>query len=289
MTRVVVFGAGGRVGSRLELSVPSELDGKFLTRAECDITNAGAVLDAIEAVRPEVVINAAAYTAVDDAESDPGRAFAVNAEGPRNVAAAAASVNARMIHISTDYVFDGETQSPYTPEDRANPLNVYGKSKLEGEVAVRESNPRSLVIRTSWLYDTEGRNFLRAVLGRMMSGQPLRVVDDQVGSPTSAAGLARIVWICATHPEIEGIHHWAGLGRASWYEFAVAIQELAISFGLVKSAVAIEPVTSAEYGTPARRPPFSVLDSSALSKALGRSPDPWREALADSLSQVTHA
>ena len=289
MTRVLVFGAGGRVGNRLALSVPGEIAGKFLTRSECDITSAGAVQDAVEASRPDVVINAAAYTAVDDAESDPSRAFAVNAEGPRNVAAAAASVKARIIHISTDYVFDGETRLPYTPEDHPNPLNVYGKSKREGEIAVRDSNARSLVIRTSWLYDTEGRNFLRAVLERMMKGQPLRVVADQVGSPTSAAGLARIVWVCATHPEIEGIHHWAGLGRASWHEFAVAIQELAISFGLVKSAVMIEPVTSAEYGTPARRPRFSVLDSSALSKALGRSPDPWREALADSLSQVTHA
>lgn len=289
MTKILVFGAGGRVGNRLALSVPAEIDGKFLTRAECDITDAQAVKFAIEAARPQVIINAAAYTAVDDAESDPARAFAVNGAGPRNVATAAASVKARVIHISTDYVFDGETSSPYRPQDKPKPLNVYGKSKLEGEIAVRDCSPRSLVIRTSWLYDTEGRNFLRAVLDRMIGGQPLRVVADQIGSPTSAAGLARTIWVCATRPDIEGIHHWAGLGRASWHEFAVAIQEIAVSLGVVKTSVPIAAVSSAEYGTPARRPQFSVLDSSALAAALGRAPAPWREALAESLGQETRA
>ena len=260
-----------------------QLDPVALDRAEADITDGRAVDAAIARVRPHIVINAAAYTAVDKAESEPDVAMRVNADGAENVARAAANHDACVVHVSTDYVFDGNADEPYQPEDATNPVGVYAQSKFAGEEAVRLANPRHAVIRTSWVFSHRGRNFVRTMLERASAG-PLRVVNDQFGRPTSAGDLADALLAAGTRVEKEdglrGTWHFANKGVTSWFDFARTIFEMK---GL---SPALEPIATQDYPTEARRPAFSVLDTSAFESTFGMHPRPWRDALFETLERM---
>jgi dTDP-4-dehydrorhamnose reductase len=226
---------------------------------------------------------------VDNAESASDLAHAVNGTGAGNVARAAEDGGARTIHISTDYVFDGTSHEPYRAESAPNPINVYGASKLAGEQEVQRSSSNFLIIRSSWLYAARGKNFLNTVLSALRESRPLRVVNDQIGVPTAARSLALATWACAQRSELRGIHHWVDGDPASWYDFAVAIQEIAVQQGHVGNPTPIAAVTSEEYRLPARRPRYSVLDSRSLSRGIGLQPRPWRTWLAETLREVDRA
>jgi dTDP-4-dehydrorhamnose reductase len=278
--KVLVTGAQGQVGRGLMASVPAGVTTVGLTRAELDIGDADAVQRAVEVHRPDVVINAAAYTAVDRAESEPDLARRVNGLGPRHLARAAAAVSARLVHISTDFVFDGRAGTPYAPDAPTAPLGVYGQTKLEGEQAVRELLPQaSLVLRTAWVYAAQGSNFLRTMLRVMSEKRQVRVVADQVGTPTAADSLAIVLWGLASRPELTGLHHFTDAGVASWYDFAVAIAEEATALHLLPPGVQVTAIGTTDYPTPARRPGYSVLDKRSLLAVLPLEHHHWRVSL----------
>lgn len=286
--RTVILGAAGQLGRELQATAPPGSVITALSHAELDVTDERQVRDHILAHPPTLVINAAAYTAVDAAESDSARAFAVNAQGAANVAKAAKDVRARLVHISTDYVFDGSRRIPYPPEAEPNPLNVYGASKLEGERRVAEVlEGQELILRASWLYSRFGRNFVKTMLRLFGERDQIPVVADQVGVPTWGKSLAAVVWAAGAARHLHGIYHWADGGVASWYEFAVAIYEEAGALNLVDRAVEIRPVRTDEYRAAARRPPYSVLDTGRTMVELGMRQEHWRRALRQMLGETT--
>ncbi len=258
--KVLVVGAGGQLGQELQRTVPPDVVCVPMTRAQLDIADASVVAKCLAAVTPQVVVNAAAYTAVDKAESEPEAAHRANAEGPRMLAQACAQQGVRLIHISTDFVFDGTSSQPYRPETPTAPLGEYGRSKRDGELAVQSAQPEALILRTGWVYSSFGNNFVKTMLRLMGERDELAVVTDQVGTPTWAHGLAAAVWAAAARPQLRGIYHWSDAGVCSWYDFAVAICEEALTLGLLSRAVKIRPIPAAEYPTPAQRPAYSVLD-----------------------------
>jgi dTDP-4-dehydrorhamnose reductase len=270
--RIFLTGASGQLGLALqrvlvdhELTAPPE--------AEADITQA-AIVDRIAGSRPDVVIHAAAYTDVDGAEADPDRAYAVNADGSRRVAQAAAKAGARLIAISTDYVYDGGKTMPYREDDPVAPLGVYGASKLAGERDTLAAKPDAVILRTAWLYG-DGKNFVRTILRLAAERDELRIVSDQIGSPTWAEDLARVVR-ALLDVRAAGIYHAVNSGSCSWHEFAGTILRLA---GRERRII---PISTAELARPAKRPAHSVLDCSKLA-ALGIRMRPWQDALADYL------
>ncbi|MDJ0879104.1 MAG: dTDP-4-dehydrorhamnose reductase [Halieaceae bacterium] len=278
--KTLILGAGGQLGRELQLSCPAGIDMVAATRGELDISRQEAVLAYVADCQPDVIINAAAYTAVDGAESKPDLALEINAEGPGYLALAAARCGARLLHVSTDFVFDGSATEPYDPRSETRPLGAYGHSKLAGECRVREILPtQSLVLRTAWVYSRFGQNFVNTMLRLMAERDRLRVVDDQVGAPTWAAGLAKVLWSLLEHPEASGIYHWTDAGRCSWYAFACEIQARALALGLLDSEIPIEPIPTSEYPTPAERPAFSVLDLGATEALLGRQSTSWQDQL----------
>lgn len=284
--KVLVTGAGGQVGRMLLETKPAEVEAVPGTHAELDIGAADAVREWVGRHRPAVIINAAAYTAVDKAESERDCARRINAEGPAHLAAAARECGARLIHISTDFVFDGAASVPYGPDSATHPLSVYGTTKRDGERAVLEALPqRSTIVRTAWVYAASGANFVRTMLRVMRANGAVRVVADQVGTPTAARYLAETLWRIAGNPEIGGIHHWTDAGAASWYDFAVAVAEEGAELGLVPPEVAVTPITTADYPTPARRPSYSVLDKRSLA-AYGLTPIHWRKRLRAVLKEI---
>lgn len=275
--KTLVLGSNGQLGQALADNVPDGAKYTGLDLPELDITNAGALLAICRRAKPDVIINAAAYTAVDQAESETELAIAVNVEGPRNVAEAARDVGARLIHISTDFVFDGEASVPYKADAPTNPLSVYGRTKRDGELAVLEAAPdTTAVVRTAWLYSKTGSNFVKTMLRLMNERDELSVVADQRGTPTWANSLAAAVWAFARAPELCGIFHWTDGGETSWYEFALAIQDEALSLGLLDKSIPIHAITTAEYPTAAARPRYSMLDCSTTCEVLGLHPKPWR-------------
>ena len=275
--KTLVLGSNGQLGQALADTRPDGTNIVGLDLPELDITSAEALFKVCRKTKPDVIINAAAYTAVDNAESEPELASAVNVEGPRNIAAAALEIGARMIHISTDFVFDGEASAPYKPDATTNPASVYGRTKREGELAVLETMPENaVVVRTAWLYSKTGANFVKTMLRLMGERDELGVVADQRGTPTWANSLAEAVWALATTADLNGIYHWTDAGECSWHEFAVAIQDEARSLHLLDRAVPIHAITTDQYPTAAKRPPYSVLDCSATVAALGLHPAPWR-------------
>ena len=232
--KVLVTGAQGQVGRCLLASVPQGVTVVGLTRADLDVGDAEAVARAIQAHAPTVIINAAAYTAVDRAETEVAAARRVNGAGPRHLARAAGACGARLVHISTDFVFDGRASVPYAPDAATAPLGAYGLTKLEGEQAVRELLPHaSVVLRTAWVYAAQGANFLRTMLRVMGEKGQVRVVADQVGTPTAADSLAEVLWALAGRPDVTGLQHFTDAGVASWYDFAVAIAEESAARGLL--------------------------------------------------------
>jgi dTDP-4-dehydrorhamnose reductase len=277
--KVLVTGSGGQVGRALLAGVPVGTVAEGLARKDLDITDERAVVDCLQRLRPDVVVNAAAYTAVDRAETEADLARRGNAQGPRNIAVAARGIGARLIHISTDFVFDGRSSVPYTPDAATNPLSVYGKTKRAGEEAVLQTLPDScVVLRTAWVYAAKGSNFLLTMLRIMAAKGAVNVVADQVGTPTSAHSVADAIWKIVQQPGVNGVHHWTDAGVASWYDFAVAIAEEAAQRGLLPPTVTVTPIATEEYPTPAHRPRYSVLDKRSL-RPFGFAPVHWRQNL----------
>jgi dTDP-4-dehydrorhamnose reductase len=283
--KALITGAGGQLARQCIAIAPAGVELKAVARSECDITDRRAVERLFDSFGPDVVINAAAYTAVDAAEDAPELAYLVNATGAENVARAAELAGARLIQISTDYVFDGSRSTPYTPDAPTNPLNVYGASKLEGETLAIAANASALVIRAGWVYSDYGKNFLVSIMRALTKASPLRVVHDQLGCPTSARELATVIWKAA-NVEISGVYHWASLGSASWYEFAVEIASLARQFGILEITPPIVGVTTEEYGSRARRPRYSVLDITDLSIRIGETAVAWQSSLAETVKRL---
>jgi len=287
--KVLIAGAAGQVGRALVDSAPTPIEVVKCSHQNLDVADERAVLSCIRLHAPDVIVNAAAYTAVDRAESEPELARRVNSDGPRYLALAAREVGARLVHVSTDFVFDGASSIPYPPEAPTNPLNVYGVTKRAGEEAVLEVLPgRSVVLRTSWLYAAEGSNFVRTMLRLMCAHGAVRVVADQVGTPTAARSVAQAIWKITERPSVTGIHHWSDAGVASWYDFAVAIADIAELRGLLASAITVTPISTEEYPTPARRPRYSVLDKRSLA-VLGIAPVHWRRHLQSVLGELGRA
>lgn len=278
--KVLITGATGQLGQELQRSAPPGCELLAVDSRTLDISQPDAIRHTVAAFRPTLIVNAAAYTAVDKAESEPERAFAVNAQGAGYLADVAARTGARLIHVSTDFVFDGTRSSPYQPDDQPNPLGVYGASKWEGEKRVNQiTGGQALILRTAWVYSAFGANFVKTMLRLMRERDNLGVVADQIGTPTWARTLAGAVWAAAVRPELRGIYHWTDAGAASWYDFAVAIQEEARALGLLDRAAAVRPIRTADYPTPARRPAYSVLDKSKSWTDLEVSPIHWRTGL----------
>ena len=256
-----------------------------LSRTELDITDHALVSTVIRQLRPRAVLNLAAYTAVDRAESEPDCAMAVNEKGAASLAAATLEVGARMIHVSTDYVFDGSSQRPYRPDDRANPINVYGRTKWLGEEAIRARLEDHVIIRTSWLFAPWGNNFVRMIVERPRDKKPLHVVADQCGRPTAAVDLASVLLDLAEQPEVRGTVHFANAGPITWHGFAEAIVGMLGELGAADIPKVI-PVSTADRPTPAVRPPYSVLDTDAFTAATGIIPRSWRAGLAETLAEL---
>jgi dTDP-4-dehydrorhamnose reductase len=285
--KLLVLGAGGQVGTELRRAkLPHGMTLAALDRAALDITDRTAIVAAIRRERPDVVANAAAYTAVDKAESDAEAAFTVNAIAPGEISAVCAEAGTPLIHISTDYVYDGSKSGPYVEGDPINPLGVYGRSKAAGDAAVAAALAEHVILRTAWVYSAHGGNFVKTML-RLASERPsLRVVADQHGSPTSAADIAAaIVAIAARIGAGEGrwgVFHFTGAGTTTWHGFAEAILAMA------GKQVPVAAITTADYPTPARRPANSVLDCSKVAAAYGVTARPWREALADVIAELSN-
>jgi dTDP-4-dehydrorhamnose reductase len=291
--KVLLTGAAGQLGQALIQAKPAEVELIACSRAELDLADPQACGAAVRLHRPEWVLNAGAYTAVDRAEQEPELAQAVNAGAPAAFAEALVATGGRLLQVSTDFVFNGAQGSPYRPDQRRDPLGVYGASKAAGEVAALQL-AGARVLRTSWVYGPVGQNFCRTMLRLHRERPQIGVVADQVGCPTSTHTLAAACWRAiglgapagADQPRIL---HWSDAGAASWYDFAVAIGELGVAAGLLERAASVRPLTSAEYPTPAQRPSYSLLDCSASRAALGLEPQHWRAALAQVLGVVLAA
>ena len=266
---IAVAGARGMLGRELLGMLGGTATG--LTRDEMDITSLDSVRKAMMSLRPAVVVNTIAYTNVDGCESNRQQAFRVNGEGVKNLAAATAEIGARLVHISSDYVFDGKKESPYLEDDPVNPLSVYGESKLAGEESAR-LNPDHLIIRTQWLYGLHGKNFVETMLRLSAEKEELAVVDDQVGSPTWTFDLSLAVKALIDNGST-GTYHAVNSGRCSWFDFAAAI------FAEKGITTRLKRISSAELDRPARRPQFSVLDCGKLLRDAGMQMEDWRDAL----------
>ncbi len=284
--RVLVLGGGGQVASAVVAAALPQHQVVAKARAELDIGDEGAVKHALAETGAEWVVNAAAYTAVDLAEDQPAQAIAVNDTAVGVLAAAASEAGCRLLHLSTDFVFDGKSNRAYLPVDQTNPLSVYGMSKLGGERHVLNGPGAGIVLRTAWVYAAAGRNFVLTMLRLMREKEQVSVVCDQIGTPTWAAGIAAAIWGFIETGAPGGVYHWTDLGVASWYDFAVAIQDEAFARGLLSRAVPVIPIPSTAYPTRARRPAFSVLDTGstrALIQAPGRH---WRHNLRTMLDEL---
>jgi dTDP-4-dehydrorhamnose reductase len=288
---VLVTGAGGQLATELVRTAPAHVRVTALSAVHLDVTDAARVDAEVAACRPAIVINAAAYTAVDLAERDPETADRVNHHAVRVLAESCAAAGARLVHVSTDYVFDGRAHRPYRIDDATNPLSVYGRSKRDGEVAALRASSDALVVRTAWLYAAHGRNFMHTMIRLMRERDEVRVVADQIGTPTTARGLAQALWalgVCGA----SGIHHWTDAGVASWYDFAVAIREEAAAAGLGTGRARVTPIRTEDYPTPAARPAMGVLSKDATWAVLGGAGAHWRDGLRETIREVaaaTHA
>jgi dTDP-4-dehydrorhamnose reductase len=276
--RILLTGAEGLLARALRAQQESWAKVIPLTRPDLDITNRDAVAAAVRQHRPDVVLNCAAFSLVDAAESDPVRAYAVNAVGPLWLAEACAATSARLVHISTDYVFDGASRRPYREDDAVGPLNVYGRSKLASELAVRDALPTSLIVRTQWLFGAGGRSFITSILARARAGEALRVVNDQTGSPTFAPDLAAAL-LSLIRNEASGIVHVSNRGAATWYDVAIAA---CADAGVHAS---IEPCSTAEFPRPATRPVYSVLDNGRFQQLTGRPMRDWQAGVREFLAE----
>ena len=273
--RILITGANGQLGGALQRTAPAWAEINAIDVEDCDLTDIPMLGARLTVEAPELIINAAAYTAVDRAEGDEDLARAINADAVAAMVAAMAATGGKVVHISTDFVFDGEASAAYAPSAARNPLSAYGRTKAEGEDHLR---PQDLLLRTAWVYEAGGANFVRTMIRLMNERDELAVVADQIGAPTWATGLARTIWALVEKGATGTFHH-CDAGVASWHEFACAIAEEAHALGLVPRIPVIRAITAAEYPTPARRPAFSLLDCSATRALLGDGEVPWRDNL----------
>jgi len=287
--RLLVAGASGQLAHAL-VQRSRQLAGVTviaLGRPQLDLLDPASISHALDATRPDVVINAAAYTAVDKAESDAAAAFALNRDGAGALAAAAGAVGCPIIHVSTDYVFDGNKAGAYVEDDATNPMGVYGRSKLEGEAAVAAANARHVILRTAWVYSAHGHNFLKTMLRLARERPELRVVADQLGNPTFAPHLADAILAIAAQigsARLWGVYHATATSETTWHGFAAAIIAAANPLGVPQ--VRVVPITTADYPMPARRPANSCLDCSKLERAFGLRLPPWQRGLAECVAEL---
>ena len=288
MKKVLLIGAKGQVGQELQVTLPQLGEVISIGREELDLTNSEKISQLIREIHPDYLVNAAAYTAVDKAETEPDLAYSINAIAPKIMAEAAEKIKAKFLHISTDYVFDGRKNTPYLETDLTNPLGVYGQSKLRGEEEIKTVNSQAIILRTAWVYGSYGKsNFVKTMLRLGKEREELKVVVDQVGSPTWAKDIATAI----THLLINvdnppGIYNFTNSGVASWFDLTKAIFEEAKISGIPLKIQRVIPITTAEYPTPAVRPAYSVLSGQKISQQLGYIPPYWRDSLKAMLNQL---
>jgi dTDP-4-dehydrorhamnose reductase len=285
--KVLVLG-GGQIARAVGAAAPAQHEVVTRTHSELDIVDEKALARALGEVKADWIVNAAAHTAVDLAEDEVAKATAVNDTAVALIDRAAAREGSRLLHLSTDFVFDGESTRAYLPADQTNPLSVYGSSKLGGERHVLAGGA-GIVLRTSWVYAASGKNFVLTMLRLMKEKDRINVVCDQIGAPTWATSAAAAIWGLIDVQAAPGIYHWTDLGVASWYDFAVAIQDEALARGLLPRAVPILPINSSEYPTKARRPAFSVLDSASTRSLITAPARHWRHNLRVMLDELRAA
>jgi dTDP-4-dehydrorhamnose reductase len=286
--KALIVGAGGLVGRALATSAPADVEVIALDRAALDITDSAAVHAMVAAHRPDAIINCAGHIAVDRVEAEKELAWAINANGPRYLAEALQPGNGRLVHISTNYVFSGNAATPYRVDADTSPVNYYGVSKRAGEVAVLDVlGDRAAVVRTSWVYGLTGRSFFNSILKALREKRLATVVDDQIGTPTSAPVFARVLWKIAADPKIAGMLHWTDEGVASWYDFAQAIAEDAIACGLVPPTAEVRPIVTAQYPTAVPRPMYGVLDKRSTVATVGEVPRYWRTELRALMAELS--
>lgn len=297
---LLVFGGTGQLGRELLRAlaplgpiVAATRSGKLADGSSCELADFDApdsLPALLDRLQPSVVINAAAYTAVDRAEQEPEAAFRANTQAPGIIARWCAANGVPMVHYSTDYVFNGQGKAPYVEEDATAPLGVYGASKRDGEDAVRAAGGRHLIFRTAWVYASHGSNFLRTMLRMGADRDELRVVADQMGTPTSAALIADVTALTLQHPgQLSGTWHLTASGQTSWHGFAEAIFAEAVSAGLLAKVPAVQAISGAEYPTPAKRPAWSVLDSRRLQRDFGIDLPAWQEGLRQVIGEIANA
>lgn len=281
MVKILVTGANGQLGSEINRISEqfSEMKFSFTDVAELDITNPEKVAEFLVRFKPEFLVNCAAYTAVDKAETDISTATLLNATAVGILAEQSAKVGCKMIHISTDYVFDGRGPRPYREDDRVDPQSAYGRTKLEGEILCQKFNPESLIIRTSWLYSAFGNNFVKTMIRLGNERSELGVIADQIGTPTNAADLARVILTIISavtngeNPFVPGIYHYSNEGVASWYDFTKAI------FEITGISCFVKPIATEDYPSPVQRPPYSVMNKSKIKLIFGLQIPHWRDSL----------
>lgn len=284
--KVLVTGAGGQLGHDVVAVLHrAGIEPLAPARRDLDVTRPETIADCVGAYRPDWIINCAAYTAVDRAESEADIAFAVNRDGAGALAAAAAGAGARLLHVSTDFVFNGRQSRPYTESDAPDPLGVYGRSKLAGEQAVADALPGAVILRTAWVYGVHGHNFVKTMLRLALQGKPLRVVDDQLGSPTWSADIAAVM-LRLVEADAGGLFHYTSAGHTSWHGFAQAILEQAALAGFELKTTDVEPIPTAAWPAPAARPAFSVLDTGKIASLLALAIPGWRDSLANMLEEL---
>ena len=284
--KVLLLGANGQLGWELKRSCPDTIHLITCDYPKVDFCSKTSINECLNISRPDFIINAAAYTAVDLAEKESQTAFKVNHEAVADIAQYADQNNIRMVHISTDYVFNGKNHKPWTVNDNPCPESVYGKSKLKGEIAVQEIlKDKALIIRTAWLYSSHGKNFVKTMLKLMKEKNSLNIVDDQIGTPTWAYGLSKVIWKFVDK-KISGVFHWTDAGVASWYDFAVAIQKEAFALGLISKNISLLPVPSKQFFTHAKRPFYGILDKNYTWKIIEITPVHWQVQLRAMLKEL---
>jgi dTDP-4-dehydrorhamnose reductase len=286
--RILVLGGAGQVARAVIAAAPADYSIVVKTRRDLDITDESAV-NVLLSEGFDWAVNGAAYTAVDLAEKESALATQINDLAVGILARAVTLTSCRLIHISTDFVFDGQSNRAYLPTDETNPLSVYGTSKLAGEQQVISHAPDSIILRTAWVYASSGKNFALTMLRLMRERDEVRVVTDQIGTPTWASGIAQAIWGLIEVAAAPGIYHWTDLGVASWYDFAVAIQDEALTRGLLTRAVPVVPIPTAAYPTPARRPAFSVLNTESTRSLVSYPAHHWRHNLRMMLDELRAA
>lgn len=284
MTKILLTGITGQVGQELQQTLLSLGEVVGVSRQELDLSQSEQIQQQIAEIQPDLIVNAGAYTAVDKAETETALAMAINADAPKAIAQAAQDIGVTLVHISTDYVFNGQNHTPYLETDQTDPLGVYGQSKLLGEMGVRENCDRHIILRTAWVYGSRGHgNFVKTMLRLGSQRQELKVVADQIGSPTwsydIAVAITNLLAKSVDNSEIKGTYHFTNSGVASWYDLAVATFAEAKQLGFPLKIERVLPITTADYPTPTQRPAYSVLSKVKITEALGSYPPHWRESL----------